>query len=265
MSNQRTEGIRITPIPILAQGGSWRVEAMRSYTTDLLLWFTRGQGRITVAGNTRGYGAYNAIFIPAGTMHGFSINASAFGAAAFISPDLKLGFPDRHLHLRVRDAVNQSEATSILDNLKREIELGEPESARAIFHHAGLLSVWFVRAQNKHMASTEQGKRTQLVARYTELVEQDFRSGRSVADYANTLGITATHLTRICNQSCGKSASALLSDRVLFEARRMLRDTQVPVQAISDSLGFRSASYFSRVFHTQTGRSPSAFRKSRRE
>ncbi len=264
-TNFQTEGIRITPIPILAQGGNWRVEAMRSYSSNLLLWFTRGQGRVTVAGRTRGYGAFNAVYIPAGTMHGFSMNASAFGTAAFISPELKLGFPDTHLHLRIQETSVQAEVTALLDSIKREIEQNESESARAIFHHAGLLSVWLNRAKDKNIAITQNDKQSKLVARYTHLIEQEFRSGQSVTDYAQLLGITPTHLTRLCNQSCGKSASAILSDRVLFEARRMLRDTRVPVQQVSDGLGFKSASYFSRVFHNQTGMSPSAFRKSRRE
>ena len=42
--------LRLVPIPRLASGGRWRVEAMRAYAEPLLLWFTRGQGRITVGG-----------------------------------------------------------------------------------------------------------------------------------------------------------------------------------------------------------------------
>ena len=261
----QTEGIRITPIPILAQGGSWRIEAMRSYSSDLLLWFTRGQGRITVAGETRGYGAFNAVYIPAGTMHGFSMNASAFGTAAFIHPDLNLGFPDQYLQFRIQETYHQAELTGLLENLKREIEKGELESGRAIFHHAGLLGVWLARARQKYSHTAKPRTKEPLVARYTALIEQDFKTGRSVTDYAAALGITPTHLTRLCKQSCGKSASALLSDRLMFEARRQLRDTRAPVQKISDDLGFGSASYFSRVFQNQTGMSPSAFRKARRE
>ncbi|MGB3314183.1 MAG: hypothetical protein WBB85_07205, partial [Albidovulum sp.] len=55
--------LRIVPIPRLAAGGRWRVEAMRSLSEPMLLWFTKGQGRITIAGSTRGYTANNAVFI----------------------------------------------------------------------------------------------------------------------------------------------------------------------------------------------------------
>lgn len=48
-----------------------------------------------------------------------------------------------------------------------------------------------------------------LVARYTALLEKEFRSGMGVAEFAARLGVTPTHLTRCCNQACGRPASAL--------------------------------------------------------
>ena len=52
---------RLVAIPRLAAGGRWRVEAMRAYSEPLMLWFTKGQGRVTISGVTRGYTAHNAI------------------------------------------------------------------------------------------------------------------------------------------------------------------------------------------------------------
>jgi AraC family transcriptional activator of pobA len=77
----------------LPAGGRWRVEAMRAYAEPLLLWFTRGQGRITVGGITRGYGAHNAIYIPAGMMHGFEVGPQTFGTALFFGRDHGLDLP----------------------------------------------------------------------------------------------------------------------------------------------------------------------------
>ena len=95
--------LRMVPIPRLAAGGRWRVEAMRSIAEPLLLWFTRGQGRITVGGVTRGYGAHNAVFIPAGVMHGFEVSTHVFGTAVYFGRDCELPLPATPLHLRVRD------------------------------------------------------------------------------------------------------------------------------------------------------------------
>ncbi len=99
-----------------------------------------------------------------------------------------------------------------------------------------------------------------LVAAYTDLVERDFRTRKGVADFARDLGVTSTHLTRCCNETCGSSALAILNDRIIFEARKLLRDTKTPIKDIAETLGFGSPAYFTRSFQQRTGATPSAFR-----
>lgn len=258
------EGVRLVPIPRLAQGGRWRVEAMRSYSGPVLYWFTRGQGRITVAGVTRGYGTHNAVFLPPGTMHGFELGQQVFGTAVFFGRGSDVTLPDTPLHLRVRDTAPQAELSGILDAIQRELDSDRPGADRAARHHLGLLGVWIERQRG---IATAEEKRPdaarRLVARYTRLLERDFASGKGVADYAAELGVTPTHLSRVCNQTCGRSALKLVQDRVLFEARRLLAETDLPVNRISADLGFTSPAYFTRAFQQRIGKTPTAFRKGR--
>jgi AraC family transcriptional activator of pobA len=99
------------------------------------------------------------------------------------------------------------------------------------------------------------------VARFTALLETEFRSGAGVGDMAAALGVTPTHLTRCCRAACGRSAIDLLQDRRIFEARRLLAETDLPVGRVGESLGFTSAAYFTRAFQHMTGVTPSAFRR----
>jgi len=254
--------IRLVPLSRMAIGGRWRVEAMRSYSSDLLLWFTRGQGRITISGTTRGYGPHNAIFIPAGTMHGFDISGTVFGTAVFLPVRPELTLPETTLHLRVREQAPQTELTAILENLQRELDSGQPDSQRAAFCHVGLLSVWLQRVERDGFADNPKtNKAAALTADYTKMVEEEFRSGRTVNDYARALGITPTHLSRVCRQTCGRPASEILAERIGFEARRLLRETKMPVNQVALQLGFSSPAYFSRTFRKHTGQTPLAFRK----
>ncbi|WP_380052148.1 AraC family transcriptional regulator [Falsihalocynthiibacter sp. SS001] len=254
--------VRLIQIPRLAKGGRWRVEAMRSYSSDVLLWFTRGQGRITVAGVTSGYGAHNAIFIPAGTMHGFEVSNMVFGTALFIPKSVSVNLPKEPMHLRIRDSGPQSEVTSILENMQREIEGDRPERGAAIHHHTGLLSVWLQRQTLLHaLEDTAPSAGQRLAMKFAEMVEQHYTDGMSVAEYAKALGVTPTHLTRVCNKACGRPALMLLNDRLLFEARRRLVETDEPIQKVAEDLGFRSAAYFTRAFQHHIGCTPSTFRK----
>lgn len=256
-------GARIIAIPRLAIGGRWRVEAMRSLSEPMLLWFTRGQGRITIAGETRGYGAHNAIFVPAGVMHGFEVGAQTFGTALFFGTMTTVTLPTEPTHLRIRDATTQAELSAVIDSIQREMDSGKAGHERATRHHLGLVGVWLER-QRDIAADEQRGKpaAAQRLARaYATLMERDFRTGKGVADYAHELGVTPTHLSRVCNQTCGRSASDLLHDRLIFEARRLLSDTRLPVSDISRALGFTSAAYFTRAFQHRTGKTPSSFRK----
>ncbi len=259
-----TTDFRMTSLQRMAQGGKWRVEAMRSYSRPLFLWFARGQGRITVAGVTRGYGAHNAVFIPPGTMHGFDMMGQVFGQAIFFPRGVDLGLPTEALHLRLRDGGQQSELAAMIDTMERELTRGQPGADRALYHHAGLLAVWLERQALKLAEAPTPAPRpkasTRLVAAYTALVERDFRSGKGVSDYAADLGVTATHLSRVCNETCGRPALQLLHDRQLYEARQMLRETRMPVKDVARMLGFTSAAYFTRAFQARAGVTPSAFR-----
>ncbi len=260
--HSRGPQVRLMAIPRLAAGGRWRVEAMRSLSEPMLLWFTKGQGRITVAGVTRGYTAHNAIFIPAGVMHGFEVGPQVFGTAVFFGRDWDVSLPVMPLHLRIRDSQSQVELNLSLDCIQRELDSTEPGHDRAVRHHLGLLGVWLERQAARMPPDTVAPvSARRLVTGFTALLERDFRSGRGVADYAAAMGVTPTHLTRCCKRTCGRPASALLNDRLLFEARRMLAETDRPVSQIARDLGFTSPSYFTRAFLHQTGKTPSAFRR----
>lgn len=259
--------LRITPIARLAVGGKWRVESMRALREPVLLWFTSGQGRITVAGTTRGYGTHNAIYIPPGTLHGYELGTRAHGTAVFFGRDHAENLPDAACHLRVRESGPQKEIISILESIQREADSNRPGSERAARHHLGLLAVWLERqiavldaTATTPDKSAESAQR--LSARFAHLLERDFRTNSTVADYAAALGVTPTHLSRVCKITSGRTAHTLLQDRILFEARRLLTETSQPVKDVAQSLGFSTPGYFTRMFQHNTGSTPSAFRKS---
>jgi len=253
---------RVVPLPRFGRGGRWRTEAMRSYSQPVLIWFTRGQGRITLAGATRGYGAHNAIFLPPDTMHGFEMSGQVFGSVVYFPKEYDQSLPREPLHLRFREAQQQAELTSLVENLQRETVSDLVGRDRALLNYGGLLAVWLERqAVSQPEAELNPDTARRMAAAYVALVERDFHTGKSVNEYAADLGVTPTHLSRVCNNACGRPASVLLADRVFFEARLKLLETPMPVKTIARELGFGSAAYFTRAFQKNTGQTPTCFRK----
>ena len=254
--------VRLTAIPRLSGGEKWRVEGMRSLEEPCFLWFTKGQGRITIAGQTRGYTAHNGIFIPKGVMHGFEVGAQVYGMAVFFGHGADQDLPRIPVHLRIREVHVQQELNTMLDAIQRELDSDQAGNLRAAQAYISLLSVWIER---QALRLGEEGQKNdaarRLVARFTALMEEKFRSGVGVGLLAAELGVTPTHLTRCCRQTCSRSAIDLLQDRRIFEARKLLAETKLRINVIGTSLGFTSAAYFTRAFQNRTGTSPREFRR----
>lgn len=262
----------VTPVEIasvarMVQGGRWRTEAMRSYDRPVLIWFTRGQGRLTIAGRSSGYGPHNLVFLPKQTMHGFSTMGPVLGSVVFLQDEPSLDWPMEPMHLRIHETQQQRELTAMIEAMQRELSRGEDHANRALAYHSGLLSVWLTRigevyadAPNPSTATRLDTAAHRLAEAFTALIERDFRNPAGVQHYASLLGVTPTHLSRVCRKVAGRPALDILTDRRHFEARRLLKDTNIQISEVARQCGFTSAAYFTRAFRSRSGQSPSEFR-----
>ncbi|RIJ60552.1 AraC family transcriptional regulator [Clavibacter phaseoli] len=101
--------------------------------------------------------------------------------------------------------------------------------------------------------------RHRVFASFQAEVDARFRSERLVADYARRLGWSTKTLVRAAAEH-GTTPKAVIDDRIVLEARRLLVHTQQPVADIAAELGFDDASNFSTSFRLRTGETPGAFR-----
>ena len=263
MMSTVTPALSLAAITHAGPASRWRTEAMRSHSTGRLIHVTKGQGRITVAGLTNGYGPNNLIFIPPQTMYGMEVGPTVFGQMLTL-PDTA-DWPQTPFHLRLLDVDPQKELVSTIEAIERELQPGG--DIRAANCHLGLLTIFVERQLKQRDPATIDARRSsaagKLVARYTQMIARDFQSHRSVASYAAALGVTPTHLTRSSRKTCGRSALSLLNDRIHFEACVLLKDTTKPIQTIAQELGFHSPAYFTRSFQEKSGQTPSEFRRTR--
>jgi AraC-like DNA-binding protein len=93
------------------------------------------------------------------------------------------------------------------------------------------------------------------------LIDEKFKHRLTIADYASLLNITATHLNRICRNTLDVSASDLIHERMLIEAKRLLIYTSMTINEVSNELGYLESAHFSKFFHRKIGQTPSNFRQ----
>jgi AraC family transcriptional activator of pobA len=104
-----------------------------------------------------------------------------------------------------------------------------------------------------------------LISRFKYLVEQHFHHIHQVQQYSELLYITPAHLNKCCKQITGVTASELIMQRIVLEARRLLMFTGMSSKEVAFHLQFEDPAYFSRIFKKKSGYSPTAFRATMHE
>lgn len=257
--------IEIKPLVQLTAGQDWRVSLAHDRPQHVIIWITRGQGRLLLNGTRRGVGTHNALTIPPNTLFALELGRQGSGMVALIPDGTEIRWPSRARQLRVRDVDSIGEMTSIFEAAHREVTQARPLVQDAIDAHMSLLSVWLRRqiALPDHLPVTMNAA-ARLSARFCERVSKNYADGLTMADHAAALDVTATHLTRACKAATGRTAADLLTERTLYAARIALTETAVPAQDIARHLGFGSAAYFTRFMQQHTGQTPTALRKAAR-
>ena len=100
-----------------------------------------------------------------------------------------------------------------------------------------------------------------VLTEFKEKLQQNFKQIRSVQDYAALLYISPNHLNKIIKKETGKSASVIINETCILEAKVLLTQTTLDIGEIATELGFEDRSYFSRFFKKHAQISPVNYRK----
>lgn len=84
---------------------------------------------------------------------------------------------------------------------------------------------------------------------------------RSPSDFADQLNVHVNHLNRAVKTVFGKTTSQVIAERLLQEAKILLKHSQWNVSEIGYALGFSEVTHFNNFFKNWTGASPTRFRK----
>jgi AraC-like DNA-binding protein len=100
-----------------------------------------------------------------------------------------------------------------------------------------------------------------LVFRFRKLITGQIQNLHSVKEYADLLSVSPNHLNKSVKNTTGKTASEIINESLLMEARALLSLSHLSVSEIAFALGIDDVSYFSRFFRKHSGMSPSDYRK----
>jgi AraC-like DNA-binding protein len=104
-------------------------------------------------------------------------------------------------------------------------------------------------------------RKRKTIEGFLGLVDDFYSENLPVSFYAEKLNITTTYLSRLVNEIYDKSVSEFINERVVLEAKRIIRLSSKSIKEISFELGFEDPSYFSRFFKKHVRLTPVQYRK----
>ena len=103
----------------------------------------------------------------------------------------------------------------------------------------------------------------ELMFDFLKLLQQHFRTERSIEFYAGQLCLSPKYLSKVVKQVSDRTVHYWIDEYLVTEAKALLHSTDMTVSQVADDLGFVSQPVFSRFFHKNTGTTPLQFRKQR--
>ncbi|MGN1354448.1 MAG: helix-turn-helix domain-containing protein [Alloprevotella sp.] len=100
----------------------------------------------------------------------------------------------------------------------------------------------------------------ELLTRFVDLLHVHARRHHSVTFYAERLSVTPQYLSRMVRLVSGCTASEMIGEAVIGEAKAMLEDRGCQVSDVASRLHFADSAVFSKFFKRHTGLSPLQYR-----
>ncbi len=245
-----------------------------SHSYYQIIWFFDEGGVHTIDFKDYPIKKNMVLFIPKDHIHAFDTNYSVegylihFNESFFMHNDidifLKYNIFNSHKNsCYVIDEETVSVATSYMELIKKELSLRRAFGYEDIIRFS-LKSLLIILERihrsdgNTHLQFSSHYELQ--FAKYKELIEENYQKSLSVSDYAELLNISSKTLTTITKNIVDKPASQLIAERVILEAKRLLRFTSLQIGEIAFKIGFEDASYFVKYFKRFVGISPKMYR-----
>ncbi|MCW9706390.1 helix-turn-helix domain-containing protein [Fodinibius salsisoli] len=169
-------------------------------------------------------------------------------------------------------SLNEEQATSITDLFQKM--LAEQNQTyhyknEVIRSYVNLIIHESLKMQPSGSLSNHHNAASRITSLFLELLERQFPIEsphhplqlNAPTDYAEKLNVHVNHLNRSVKEVTGQSTSKHISERIIVEAKALLKHTDCNVSDIAYALGFEYSTYFSNYFKRNTGTTPTSVRQ----
>ncbi|WP_265500265.1 AraC family transcriptional regulator [Paracoccus beibuensis] len=264
----RRVGLRLVPLPAFGWSGAGPHAQPRTRPEHTLIWVTEGRMLLQFPRRSVLLGPGDVRYIPAGTAFAARAEAGAEGHVLMISPELTTDVDPPMPPTMIAGSIGQAGDAMLVNLRELADEAARGSAGKAFCCQLNLLSLRLSRLdpeQDHRTGKPASALDRPLVDRFLSLAAGELGAGRTLADMAQDLGTTLTHLDRACGETRGQRAIDLLNDLRLERAAELLRHTDRPTTRLAVDLGYASQTHFTRAFVAATGRTPDTYRSQVRD
>lgn len=152
---------------------------------------------------------------------------------------------------------------NLLQQMEDEFQLNDPALEEMVRTYLKQLLIKATRLwKDQHLGKSriEQHSDIEFFRKFTVLVDAEYKTRHTVADYAELLLMSPKTITHKFKRLKLPPPNEVIKNRIVLEAKRLLIHTSLSAKEIAYGLGYDDPAYFSRLFQVKTGHSPSAFR-----
>ena len=160
-----------------------------------------------------------------------------------------------YLHFRVAQV---QAVQSLLESILFSMLDGHPAGQRMLKTAMTLLMMHLLEHTGQ-LSLPETGGNALVVAALEE-IRQNYAT-ISLKDFAAAHHVSAAYLSQTVRRATGESCTRLIQRQRMVQARRLLRETQLPVSDVCAAVGYANTGHFYHLFQQETGMSPRAYRE----
>ena len=246
----------------------WHISPHKHSRLLQFLLVQKGSARVHLDGQDHTLNPGEAVGVAPGFVHGFDFAPGSNGLVITLSNEffepLRERFTEHPVCLshitwlrsaanpvvvKLFDCLAQAFSSAMAGNLSLVLILAE-----------ALFAAWVDATQTQGQRDSTLRDRTEShFYKFEQLVNDHFVQHKTVAWYAGQLGMSPEHLNVVCKQVAETAALNIIHQRIVLEAKRMLIYTQLNIEQVAETLGFKDPAYFSRFFKRQVGEPPRQF------
>lgn len=153
------------------------------------------------------------------------------------------------------------EINANMDKLDKESGRRNSYSIAIVRAYLQLILAICSKIKSANGSIRDTGKAPHPIMEFKSLLESHFNKERQPAFYASRIGISPNAFSKKCQLYFHKSPSALIQERVILEAKKLIHLSYKSMKEVATLLHFDDENYFSRYFKKHTGVTPTKFRE----